>query len=145
MSTRRILAMALAASLVAGSVPGAFAAGQENGTISGKASEAKPPYSDYLVQLRDPATAQVVKTAQLSDQGAFTFTALPTSRRFVVELLNVRQNRVVCTEGPYVLTTAQTSRANVDINCGTSPAAWWLLLAGAGAAAGIATLTASGG
>jgi hypothetical protein len=146
MSTRRILAMALASALVVGSVPRTSAAGQETGTISGKAtSEAQRPYSNYLVQLRDPATAQVVKTAQLNDQGLFNFTALPLSQRYVVELLNVRENRVVCTEGPYVLSPAVRARQNIDVNCGTNPAAWWLLVAGAGAAAGVAVLTASGG
>jgi hypothetical protein len=148
MSSRRLLAAALAASLAVGSVPGAFAAGQqqENGTISGKAtSEAKPPFNNYMVQLRDPVTAQVVRTGQLNDRGLFTISGVPVSRRVLVELFNVRENRVVCTEGPYLLTPTDQARTNIDINCGTSPAAWWLLLAGAGAAASIATLTASGG
>jgi hypothetical protein len=145
MSTRRILALVLATTLAAGSMPGVFAAQQENGSVSGKAtSEAKAPYSNYLVQLRDPATAQVIRSGQLTDRGLFTIGSLPLSRRFIVELYNVRENRVVCTEGPYLLVPQDATRTNIDINCGTSPA-WWLLLAGAGAAASIATLTASGG
>ena len=145
MSTRRILTIALTAALAFGAVPSNLLARQENGLLAGKAtSEAKKPFTDYVVQLRDPQSAQIVKTTTLGAQGQFSFTGVLLSRRLVVELKNTKTNKVVCTEGPYVLTQTQLSRTDVDINCGASPA-WWLLAAAAGAGAGVAVLTASGG
>jgi hypothetical protein len=145
MATRKLVAWTLAVGLAAGSLSGPVS-GQENGIIGGTATaEAKKPYTNYSVQLRDAATAQVVKTGSLDPQGLFSFTGVGLTRRLIVELVDTRQGRVVCTEGPYVLTTAASARNDVKINCGATPAAWWLLLAGAGAASGIAVLQASGG
>ena len=109
------------------------------GVIAGKADDtAKKPYSDYTVQLRDPATGQIVKTTTLSDDGKFTFDGVELGKRFVVELLNNKISRVVCAEGPYTLASPKMpNRTDVDIDCGANPAAWWLLVAGAGAASAI--------
>jgi hypothetical protein len=137
MSIRRILALALAMSMAAVSLP-VLAAGQANGAISGKAThEAKAPYSDYTVRLRDVATGTIAKTTQLDPRGDFAFADVALSQRFAVELFSTRDNKVVCTEGPYALTTALPNLSKVDINCGVNPAAWWLAAAG-GAAAAIA-------
>jgi hypothetical protein len=133
----------LAALLAVGVSPAM--AQQTAGIISGKATdEAKQPYSDYAVQLRDAATGQVVGTQPLNPQGQFSFSGVEMARRYLVELFNTKQNKVVCTEGPYVLSAATLpSKTDVNIDCGRAPAALWLLAAGAGAAAAIAVATRS--
>ena len=136
MATRKILAIALAAAM-ASSVTPSFA--QTNGIIGGKADdEAKKPYSDYSVQLRDPATGQIVSTAQLSPTAQFSFDNVGASRRLLVELVNVKDKSTVCTEGPFVLTPTKPSKTDVNIDCGKKvPTSLWLLAAGAGTAAAI--------
>jgi hypothetical protein len=142
MSIRRGFALALAVSMACGSVP-ALAAGQAGGAISGKAvHEAKAPYSNYSVRLRDIATGTIAKTTGLDRQGQFAFADVALSQRFAVELFDTQANKVVCTEGPYALSQTTTSVTKVDINCGVNPAAWWLAAAG-GAAAAIAVGTQS--
>lgn len=121
---------------------------QANGVLSGTADdEANQPYSDYAVQLRDPANGQVAGTTPLTPQGRFVFQNVEAGRRLLVELYNTRENRVVCTEGPFVLAASATaqnaSKTDVNIDCGKVPAALWLLAAGAGAAAAIAVATQS--
>jgi hypothetical protein len=121
----------------------AFAA-QATGVIGGKANdEAKKPYNDYTVQLRDAGTGQIVATVPLDAQGKFSFGSVAESTKLLVELYNTKQNKVVCTEGPYTLTTSVTSKTDVNIDCGKAPAALWLLAAGAGTAAAIAFATRS--
>jgi hypothetical protein len=142
MTTRRIVATGLAVLLACGASP--LLAQQANGSLTGKATdEARQPYSDYQVQLRDAATGQVVSTVPLNAQGQFSFSNLQLSRRFLVELYHARESRVVCTEGPYTLAATATSRTDVNIDCGKAPAAWWLLAAGAGTAAAVALATNS--
>jgi hypothetical protein len=94
--------------------------------------------------MRDPVTAQIVKTGPLNDRGQFNVGTLPLSRRYIVELFSVRENRVICTEGPYSLTPQAPQRLNLNL-CAKTPNALWLVLAGAGAAASIARLKQSGG
>jgi hypothetical protein len=143
MATRKILAIALAAFMAVGVTP-SFAQ-QTNGIISGTADdEANKPYSDYSVQLRDAATGQIVSTTSLNDQGRFSFESVGMSRRMLVELVNVKQKDVVCTEGPIVLTPQGMSKTDVNIDCGMVPAAFWILAAGAGAAAAVALGEESG-
>jgi hypothetical protein len=143
MRTRRFMAAALAALMVSGVSP-ALAQQPATGQLAGKASdEAKQPYSQYQVQLRDVATGQVVSTVPLSAQGLFSFPTVPLTQRYLVELFQTQQSRVVCTEGPYTLTSSSASKTDVNIDCGASPAAWWLLAAGAGTAAAIAVATNS--
>ncbi len=136
MATRKILAIALAAAM-ASSVTPSFA--QTNGIIGGKADdEANKPYSDYSVQLRDPATGQIVSTAQLSPTGQFSFDNVSASRRLLVELVSLKDKSTVCTEGPFVLTPSKPSKTDVNIDCGKKvPTALWILAAGAGTAAAI--------
>jgi hypothetical protein len=142
MATRRFLAAGLAALLTLGVSP--TLAQQATGTIAGTATdEARQPYSDFSVQLRDAASGQIAGTSPLNGQGQFNFADLQLSRRFLVELYNTRESRVVCTEGPYVLAPDAPSRTDVNIDCGKVPAAVWLLAAGAGTAAAIALATNS--
>jgi hypothetical protein len=137
MSIQRALALTLAVSLATGSLSSATtAAPQGNGAIGGKATdEAKKPYSNYSVQLRDVATGQVASALPLDPEGKFAFNSLALAKKYLVELFDTKQNKVVCTEGPYELSTKLPAKTDVNINCGTNPAAWWLAAAGAAAAA----------
>ncbi len=120
------------------------AAQQTTGSISGKASdEARQPFSDYAVQLRDASTGQIASTVPLDTKGLFTFADVELQRQFLVELYNTKENKLICTEGPYVLATQLPNKTDVNIDCGRAPAALWLLAAGAGTAAAIAIATTS--
>jgi hypothetical protein len=142
MAPQRFLAAGLAALMMCGVSPAL--AQQANGSIAGKATdEARKPYSDYSIQLRDAVSGQIAGTVALTTEGRFTFNQLPFTKRFLVELYNIKQNKVVCTEGPYVLATGSPTKADVNIDCGKAPAALWLLAAGAGTAAAIALATNS--
>lgn len=142
LTTQRIVATALAVIMAVGTAP-AFAQ-QATGTVSGKATdEAKKPYSDYVVQLRDVASGQVASTKVLDDQGQFSFLGVGVPQTYLVELVKVKDKKIVCTEGPYPLTLAVPSKLDVNVSCGKAPAALWLLLAGAGAATAVAIATRS--
>jgi len=147
MRSRRILAAAVAGLLALGSIPALAqqAAQVATGVISGRATdEAKQPYSDYAVQLRDAATGRVVSAQPLNAQGQFAFSSVELSRRYLVELMNTRENKLVCTEGPYFLSSpTMVSKTDVNVDCGKAPAALWLLVAGAGTAGAIAIVTRS--
>lgn len=112
------------------------------GAIAGRATnEARRPYTNYIVQLRDPETAQIVATVPLDAEGRYEFTGLALSRQFLVELYHVRDRELVCTEGPVRLTADLSQRDNVNIDCGASPAAFWLLAATTGAVAAIGAVS----
>jgi hypothetical protein len=142
MVIRRGVAAGLAALLTIGVAP-AFAQ-QPTGSLSGKATdEAKKPYVNYAVQLRDAESGQLIGTTPLDAKGLFSFANLDLSRRFLVELYQVKDKKVICTEGPYPLSPAAANRSNVNIDCGAAPAALWLLAAGAGTVAAVAVATES--
>jgi hypothetical protein len=145
MSLHRFVAATLVAVLAQGSVPAAARqTPSQNGVLAGKATdEAKQPYSDYAIQLRDVGTGQVVSTKPLDTQGTFNFTALTLARAYLVELVQIKEKRIICTEGPYSLTLTNVSKLDVNVSCGKVPAAVWLLAAGAGAAAAVAVATRS--
>lgn len=139
---KSFLAGALALVMAVGIAP--VLAQQASGTMSGKVTDgAKQPYSDYAVQLRDAATGQIVNAKPLNPAGRFSFAGVTLSRPYLVELVQTKEKRVVCTEGPYSLTSSLTSKTDVNINCGRVPAALWVLAASAGAAAAIAVATRS--
>jgi hypothetical protein len=144
MALKRALAFGLMMTM--GLAPLAAQQAVTTGTISGKAvDEAKKPYSNYVVQLRDISTGQIASSQTLDPQGVFAFTNVTLSKRYLVELYSVERSKVVCSEGPYSLTApSQETKADVNIDCGATPAALWLLAAGAGTAAAVATTTASG-
>jgi len=142
MSLQRSIALVLACSLTAGA-GSAFAQAAESqsvGVIAGKASdEAKKPYSDYTVQLRDVSTGQRASAVPLGVDGRFSFTGVTLTRKYLVELYQVKQNKIVCTAGPYALSAPSViSKTDVNINCGTNPAVYWLVVAGAGTALAVA-------
>lgn len=146
MITRRVLAMSLAISMAVSLSP--VFAQQAAGTIAGKATdEVKAPFDPYTVQLRDAATSQVVATVPLNPQGMFSFANVEMARRYLIELVQTnpsnKQAKVICTEGPYSLSASLTAKTDVVIDCGKTPAALWLLAAGAGTAAAIAIATRS--
>jgi hypothetical protein len=133
MVIRRVVAAALATTLAFGYVPAI--AQQTNGVIGGTATdEADEPYADYLIQLRDVTTGQIVTTVPLNAQGLFTFENVGLGRRLLVELLHVKRNSIICSEGPYVLTASTLSKTDVNIDCGKTPAALLLLFIGGGTA-----------
>ncbi len=135
MNTRRSLAVALAFTLVSGTLPASLWAGAQQATVSlrGTAREqAKKPYEDYSARARNVQQGQIAGTMALDMFGNFSITGLPAAS-YLVELVD-RNGKIVCTEGPFDM-TRQAVRDNVTISCSKVPAAWWLL--GAAAAAGI--------
>lgn len=150
MAIQKICSAALALVLTAGMSPLAAqqAAAQPaaTGSIAGRATdEARRPYTNYVVQLRDADTGQIVSTVPLDTQGRYQFANVPLQRHFLVELYNVRDREMICTEGPQTLTQDAAERNDLNVDCGATPAALWLLTAAAGAVAatGIVTQSAS--
>jgi len=132
-----VVAIAAAFALASGAAETALlAAGQQTATIAGTAKdEAKGNISEYTVRARDVTTGMIAGNVPLTSDALFTLPDLSSSR-YLIELVRHQgnQDRVVCTEGPFDLTT-QMLKNDVVIDCGKVPAAWWLL--GAAAAAGI--------
>jgi hypothetical protein len=142
MAIRRVIAAGVAVLLTAGVWPATAA--QATGTISGRATdEAKKPYTNYTVQLRDAQSGQVVNTVPLDVKGLFAFDNLELQKRFLVELYSVKDKKIICTEGPYPLAPGAAVKTNVNIDCGATPASLWLLAAGAGTVAAVAVATQS--
>lgn len=145
MAIKRLSSAVLAFVMTVGFAP--LAAQQAvTGAIAGRATdEARRPYSNYVVQLRDAETGQIVSSVPLDAQGRYQFVDLQLSRHFLVELYNVRERNLVCTEGPQTLTASAAQRNDLNIDCGATPAALWLLTAAAGAiaATGLVTQSAS--
>lgn len=143
MAIRKYCSAALAFVLTAGMSP--LAAQQAvTGTIAGRATdEARRPYANYVVQLRDADTGQIVTTVPLDTQGRYQFIDVPLARHFLVELYNVRDREMICTEGPQTLTADVSQRNDLNIDCGATPAALWLLTAAAGAVAATGVVTQS--
>ncbi len=105
----------------------------QSGQISGTAKdEAKTPYVENTVQVRDVQSGLISGTTTLDQTGAFTLPNLG-SANYLVELVN-KDGKVVCTEGPFDL-AQKAITDGVIIDCNKIPAAYWLL--GAAAAAGI--------
>jgi hypothetical protein len=143
MAIRGVVALALAFATALGVAP--TLAQQTSGVIGGRAaSEAREPYSNYAVQLRDAATGRVVGSSPLNTEGRFTVDQVAFNQRVLVELVQLKQNQTVCTEGPFLVTPSDPSKVDVNIDCGKVPAAVWILTAGAGTAAAIALAVQSG-
>jgi hypothetical protein len=147
MSTRRILAIAMAVLLVG--LPTSAAAQQQSviGSISGSVDAKTMKAGSHTVRLRDVITGQVVKSGTLGPQGQFAFDQLPLGRKYMVELVDTTANKVVATQGPFTLSaTASVVKTGVLVSSAASrvPAALWLIAAGAGTAVAVATTTESG-
>ena len=123
MTWKQIVAVALSVALIVVTAPAA--AQQAAGAIAGRATdEAKKPYTDYAVQLRDVASGQVASTLPLDEQGKFNFTGVAISHTYLVELVHIEKKKIVCTEGPYSLTPTAASKLDVNVHCGKAPAAF---------------------
>lgn len=143
MTIRRTVALALALVLAAGSTASLQAQAPQPGVLGGTGSDkAKQPYSDYSIRLRAADSRSVLRTTTMDSQGQFSFTGLALSQRYLVELFSMKDNKIVCTEGPFVLTAELASKTDVNIDCGRNPTAW-LIAAGAGAALLAATTQSS--
>ena len=139
----RVVAVGLAVLLAGGAQP-VLAQTPAPGTLAVKATdEAKKPYTDYVVQLRDVNSGQVANTQPIDTQGQFKFLGAEVPGSYLIELVLVKDKKIVCTEGPFNLTPSSPSKMDVNINCGKAPAALWLLVAGAGAATAVAIATRS--
>jgi hypothetical protein len=139
MRIRRTLATGLAAAMVLAALPIGAIAGQQTVTLGGTAKkEAKKPYTEFSTRARNSQSGDIAGTTPLDVDANFTLGNLPPAK-YVVELLN-KDGKVVCTEGPYDLTSV-TAKNDVDISCNKVPAAWWLLgvAAAAGVTAGVVT------
>jgi hypothetical protein len=139
-NVRAGLALALAASLALGPVS---AAGQGNGFLAGDAkAEAKQPYTNYSVRARSTTDGTIQSTVILDAQGNFQLDGLAPGK-FVIELTKTGQNKVICSEGPFELTSAAISKSGIHVAC-NQPVAAWLLIAAA-AAAGVTAGVVAGG
>jgi hypothetical protein len=140
---RRLTSALLTVILAAGVAPVVFA---QQGVISGRAtSEARKPYANYTVQLVDVSNRQVTGTVPLDPQGQFAFSGIQVDKQYLVQLFSLRENKIVCTEGPYPLIAPdQLSKTDVNIKCG-KPVAPIILgaVAAAAATAGVALQSAS--
>src|SRR5262245_40912430 len=105
MFTRRILAIAMAVLLVG--LPAAAAAAPQSviGSISGSIDTKNLKPADYTVRLRDVMSGQILKTDALSPTGEFSFTQLPLGKTYMIELVDKASNKVVATQGPFLLST----------------------------------------
>jgi hypothetical protein len=141
MTTRQGISTAVALAMIAGSTPAPLMAGaQQRAALSGTAkNEAKKPFPEFTVQVRDVGPGAtggpIAGSVALDPNGSFALAGL-TPSKFIVELLN-KKGKVVCTEGPFDLTQAPMAKNDVVVDCNHTPVAWWLL-----AAAGAAAITA---
>ena len=138
---QRFTSALLTAVLVAGG-PIVFA---QQGTISGRAaSEARKPYTNYNVRLVDVSNRQIAADTPLDQQGQFAFTGVQVDKQYLVQLFDLRENKIVCTEGPYPLIAPdQISKTDVNIKCKKPVAA--LILGSAAALAATAGLAFQSG
>jgi hypothetical protein len=145
MSTRRILAIAMAVLMVG--LPGAASAQQSViGSISGSIDAKTVTAGSYTVRVRDVMSGQVVKTEPLGFNGTFTFTDLPLGKKYVVELVDNTTNKVVATNGPITLSAAtDVAKTGVVLSIAPhkTPVLMWLMAAGAGTAGAVAAATQS--
>lgn len=149
----RTITFGLALALVGGlALAPVAAAGRQNGVISGSAAaEAKQPYSQYIVRVRDVSNNTYPVHTTLDANGNFALNGL-TAGSFVVELVKVKANKgpdegkPVCSAGPFTLqdSSAQITdlmiKKGANISCNRPQAATTLVLGAL--ALGVAASTA---
>jgi hypothetical protein len=144
MLKRQIVCVAVAAALCAAAIPAPLAGQQGAGQITGTADkEAKKPYDDYVVRARAVRAGQIAATVNLDPSSAVFSVAGLVPDIYMIELVNRKNGKVVCTEGPFELTNTAITKTDVVIDCQKIPVAW--LLVGAAAATGIPILVTQGG
>ncbi len=100
-------------------------------TLGGTAQdEAHKPFQDYSVRARDTKGGQITSWVSLDPNGHFHMPTLDPSS-YLVELVNPKGD-VICTEGPFDMTSKPLVKDDININC-RKMAGWWLLTAAAGA------------
>src|SRR5262249_5745164 len=104
---RQLVALSVSVALASTAVPTLVFAdqqgGQQNVTLAGTAkNEAKKPYTDFTVRARNTQSGAIAGTIPLDQDGNFSLANLPPAY-YVTELLN-KDNKVVCTEGPFNMT-----------------------------------------
>ena len=141
---RRLPTLGLA--LLIALTPSLSLAQQGGGVIGGKATEqVKAPFEDYSVVLRNVQTGQAVETKVLDKAGMFSFPSVPLNQRYLVELVQTKDKKVLCTEGPFGLVTGEiVSITNVNIDCKKSNALLYMIVGGLTTAALLGTTQASG-
>ena len=114
---RRLLTTALA--LLIALTPSLSLAQQTAGFLGGKAAEqVQPPFDRYTVTVRNILTGQPVETKVLDNAGQFAFDNVPLNQRYVVELVETAQKKVLCTAGPYGLVVGElTAVRDINMNC----------------------------
>lgn len=134
MGIRKVLASALVVTMATAAMPAHL--GAQTASINGTAkNEAKMPYADYTVRVRNVMTGAIVSTKGLDGMANWAFLGLSPAD-YVVELVKTsNMDKVICSEGPFDLSKQQLTKNNVNINCNNHEAAWWLL--GGAAAAGV--------
>ena len=145
MSIKGTVALALTIALGTSSVSPALAqAAQNSGSLAGRATDkAKKPYEDYAVRVHTVDNSVIIQTVPLNQMGVFSITSLGLEKAYLLDLVNTKDNnKIVCTEGPFLLNDKAMSKADINIDCGKNPTAW-ILLAGAGAAILAATTRSS--
>src|SRR5258707_1257653 len=101
MYTRQALASGLMVTFLTASM--SVGLGAQTASINGTAkNEVKMPYSDFTVQVRNVMTGTIAGTSTLDANAKWTFTSLPPAN-YVVELVRVSNNKVICAEGPFNL------------------------------------------
>ena len=140
---RRLPALSLA--LLVAMTPSLSLAQQGGGVIGGKATEqVKAPFDDYSVVLRNITTGQPVATRVLDKAGLFSFPNVPLNQRYLVELVQTKDKKIVCTEGPFGLVIGEVvSIPDVNIDCKKSNALTYLIVGGLGTAAFLGASQAS--
>ncbi len=151
----RTITFGLALALVGGlALAPVSAAGRQNGVISGSAAaEAKQPYSQYVVRVRDISNNTYPTQTTLDANGQFALNGL-TAGSYQIELVKLKPNqnalngegKAVCTAGPFTLQDSSAQITDLMIKKGANiacnrPQAAYALLAGA-AALGAAASTA---
>lgn len=134
MSFKRPLAILLTFTLVLGG-QAAWAAQPITGPLFGRITdEHKKPFALYAVQLRDTTSGKLLMTEAIDVQGRFVFNEVPVGEPYLLELVRAKDNRIVCTGGPYVVNSDPKLTPTVDLDCGRTPAVFWVLAAAAGTA-----------
>lgn len=125
-TAKAAIALAIIGSMVTAPLGAAGRQDQGPGVLGGTAKhEAKKPCTDYTVRARLVSDRTVAQTVPLDSQCNFTLSGLSLTNQ-LVELVD-KNGKVVCTEGPYLLTQAAPHKTDIDIKCGVPPAAWLLL------------------
>ena len=120
------IAVAIIGSMLMAPLSAAGRRDEGPGVLGGTAKhEAKKPCADYTVRARVVNDGTIAETVPLDQQCNFTLSGLGLANQ-LVELVN-KDGKVVCTEGPYLLTQTVPHKTDVDIKCGIPPAAWLLL------------------